>query len=104
MTEHKLGTPLTCESARHLIAARPDTDADRLMLSEHVNGCAACSEYQELQRVLDHRLVNSLVMEPPAWLTASIMDRLNPVPMTPRWARPRINLPMQWSFYILLSG
>jgi hypothetical protein len=95
---------LTCESARLLMDARPDSDADQSILAEHLSGCASCSAYQDSQRALDRQLASTLVMEPPAWLTASIMEQLNPEPVAAWWAGPQVNLALQWSFYILLSG
>jgi hypothetical protein len=95
---------LTCQSARLAMTTRSEADADRAALAEHLNACSACSAYLESQQALDQRLANTLVIEPPSWLTASILEQLNPEPVMPWWARPTANLALQWSFYILLTG
>ena len=95
---------LTCQSARLMLTTRADSDADRVALAEHLNACSDCSAYHESQLALDQRLANTLVVEPPSWLTASILEQLNPEPAVPWWARPRVNLALQWSFYIVLTS
>jgi hypothetical protein len=104
MSEQRSDTSLSCEDARQLLNARPDTDATVGELKTHLTDCSACADFQNLQHILDRQLTRALVMEPPAWLTASILDELSPVKAVPWWARPRISLALQWSFYVLLTG
>jgi len=104
MSEARADMSLTCQSARLMLTMRSDSDADRAALADHLNACPDCSAYKESQEALDQRLANTLVVEPPTWLTVSILEQLNPEPVMPWWARPRVNVAMQWSFYILLTG
>ena len=104
MSEQRCDARLSCEDARQLLSARPDTGVAAGELETHVTECSACADFQNLERVLDRQLTRALVMEPPAWLTASILDELSPVEAVPWWARPRIGLALQWSFYVLLTG
>lgn len=95
---------LSCETARSLLSTRPDAETDVSRLTLHLDECSACSVFREMQQSLDRQLSNAMVMEPPAWLTASILQQVNPEPAVSWWARPRINLALQWSFYVLVSG
>jgi hypothetical protein len=95
---------LTCESARPLLATRPDSDADQAALAQHLDACPGCAEYQASQQALDGRLAPMLVMDPPEWLTAAILREIDPQPGLSWWARPNVNLALQWSFYVLLTG
>jgi len=104
MSEQRGDAGLSCDDARQLLNARPDRDAAKSELETHLTECSACADFQNLQHILDRQIARALVMEPPAWLTASILDELSPVKAVPWWARPRISLALQWSFYLLLTG
>jgi len=104
MSEAGADMALTCQSARQMLTTRADADTDRAALAEHLNACSDCSAYHDSQLALDRRLADTLVVEPPSWLTGSILEQLNPEPAMPWWARPRVNLALQWSFYMILTG
>jgi predicted anti-sigma-YlaC factor YlaD len=104
MSEQRCDARLSCEDARQLLNARPDLESAAAELETHLTECSACTDFQNLQHVLDRQLTRALVMEPPAWLTASILDELNPAKAVAWWAHPRISLVLQWSFYLLLTG
>ncbi|MFN0072768.1 MAG: hypothetical protein ACKVVP_14890 [Chloroflexota bacterium] len=98
------GSAISCIDALSLLRSRPDSGESRWDLEEHLSSCAACTEYCTAQAVLDRDLAHALVTEPPAWLSASILEQLTVEKPASWWTRPAWSLALQWSFYLALGS
>jgi hypothetical protein len=64
---------LDCAEARAALLAPPDNSVEQATLDAHVASCPACAAFATHARALDELLAASLVVAPPAMLSAQLV-------------------------------